>query len=230
MTATLNTMATKKESAEESAELVAARELVRRAKEQGLSLTGPGGLLKQLTKTVLEAALNEELTEHLGHEHRAAATSGNVRNGTRTKTVLTESSGHVEIDVPRDRDVLRLACGPARLRVKDRGFRREGGAARAPLPLDVRMQRLIVLNGDTGSKLVRGAYVGESVLHTKCRGAIGAQNPPEHLLLCSFRMLRTTRKPRPLQQRLRKHPDAKCKGGRHHRMNGARIRAQNDLG
>jgi len=104
MTATLNTMATKKESAEESAELVAARELVRRAKEQGLSLTGPGGVLKQLTKTVLEAALNEELTEHLGHEHRAAATSGNVRNGTRTKTVLTESSGHVEIDVPRDRD------------------------------------------------------------------------------------------------------------------------------
>ena len=104
MTATLNTMAMKKESAEESAELVAARELVRRAKEQGLSLTGPGGLLKQLTKTVLEAALNEELTEHLGHEHRAAATSGNVRNGTRTKTVLTESSGHVEIDVPRDRD------------------------------------------------------------------------------------------------------------------------------
>jgi transposase-like protein len=39
-------------------------ELVRLAKEQGLSLTGPDGLLRQLTKTVLEAALNEELTEH----------------------------------------------------------------------------------------------------------------------------------------------------------------------
>ena len=104
MTATLDTVAKKKEPAEESAELAAARELVRQAKEQGLSLTGPGGLLKQLTKTVLEAALDEELTEHLGHERRAPAAGGNVRNGTRSKTVLTESSGHVEIDVPRDRD------------------------------------------------------------------------------------------------------------------------------
>ena len=38
------------------------------AEEQGLSLTGPDGLLKQFTKTVLETALNEEMTEHLGHE------------------------------------------------------------------------------------------------------------------------------------------------------------------
>ena len=44
------------------AELVAARELVRQAREQGLSLTGPDGLLKQLTKTVRETALDEELT------------------------------------------------------------------------------------------------------------------------------------------------------------------------
>jgi transposase-like protein len=103
MTATLDTMTKKKEPAVEPAELVAARELVRQAKEQGLSLTGPDGLLKQLTKTVLEAALDEELTEHLGHERRAPAAGGNVRNGTRSKTVLTESSGHVEIEVPRDR-------------------------------------------------------------------------------------------------------------------------------
>jgi putative transposase len=38
---------------------------VRLAKEQGRSLTGPDGLLKQLTNTVLETSLNEELTEHL---------------------------------------------------------------------------------------------------------------------------------------------------------------------
>ncbi len=43
-----------------------------RPKEQGLSLTGPDGLLKQLTKTVLETALDEELTEHLGHERASA--------------------------------------------------------------------------------------------------------------------------------------------------------------
>ncbi len=65
MTATLNDVA-KKKPAEESAEQQAAGELVRLAKEQGLSLTGPDGLLKQLTKTVLETALNEEMTEHLG--------------------------------------------------------------------------------------------------------------------------------------------------------------------
>ena len=103
MTATLEDVTKKKVPAEEPAELKAARELVRHAKEQGLSLTGPDGLLKQLTKTVLEAALNEELTEHLGHEHRAPAAGGNVRNGTRSKTVLTEASGHVDIEVPRDR-------------------------------------------------------------------------------------------------------------------------------
>lgn len=102
-TATLDDVAKKKEPADEPAELAAARELVRQAKEQGLSLTGPDGLLKQLTKTVLETALNEELTEHLGHDKHAPSTGGNVRNGTRSKTVLTESSGHVDIDVPRDR-------------------------------------------------------------------------------------------------------------------------------
>ena len=79
---------------------------MRRAREQGLSLTGPDGLLKQLTKTVLETALNQEMTEHLGHEKhgRPAAGTGNVRNGTRPKTVLTEASGQVGIEVPRDRE------------------------------------------------------------------------------------------------------------------------------
>jgi putative transposase len=67
MTATLDGVA-KKKIDELSAEAQAAVELVRLAKEQGLSLTGPDGLLKQLTKTVLEAALNEEITEHLGYE------------------------------------------------------------------------------------------------------------------------------------------------------------------
>ena len=47
---------TKKKPAEESAEQQAAAELVRLAQAQGLSLTGPDGLLKQLTKTVLETA------------------------------------------------------------------------------------------------------------------------------------------------------------------------------
>ena len=102
MTATLDTVP-KKMKESPPAELVAARELVRQAREQGLSLTGPDGLLKQLTKTVLETALDEELTEHLGHDKHAPSESGNVRNGTRPKTVLSDATGHVEIDVPRDR-------------------------------------------------------------------------------------------------------------------------------
>jgi hypothetical protein len=56
----------KEKQVEQSAEQKAAVELVRLAQAQGLSLTGPDGLLKQLTKTVLETALNEEMTEHLG--------------------------------------------------------------------------------------------------------------------------------------------------------------------
>jgi len=104
MTATLNDVA-KKRPAEETAEQQAAAELVRLARERGLALTGPDGLLKQLTKTVLETALNEELTEHLGYEKHdpAGAGSGNVRNGSRAKTVLTDATGQVEIEVPRDR-------------------------------------------------------------------------------------------------------------------------------
>src|SRR5262245_64092131 len=105
MTATLPDVAAKRKQGEESAEQQAAAELVRLAKERGLSLTGPDGLLKQLTKTVLETSLNEELTEHLGYGkyEAAGAGSGNIRNGTRAKTVLTEHSGPVEIEVPRDR-------------------------------------------------------------------------------------------------------------------------------
>jgi hypothetical protein len=62
MTETLETVTKKKP--EPTAEQVAAEELVRRAREQGLSLTRPDGLLKQLTKVMIETALDQELTEH----------------------------------------------------------------------------------------------------------------------------------------------------------------------
>jgi hypothetical protein len=86
-------------------ELAAARELVRQARAQGVALTGPGGLLKALTKTVLETALEEELAEHLGYDKHdpLGRNRGNSRNGKRTKTVLTDS-GEVAVEVPRDRD------------------------------------------------------------------------------------------------------------------------------
>ncbi|GII22524.1 IS256 family transposase [Planosporangium mesophilum] len=82
-----------------------AAELVDKARAEGIDLVGPRGLLTGLTKTVLETALEAEMTEHLGYDKHdpAGRTGGNSRNGTRIKTVLTEV-GPVELDVPRDRD------------------------------------------------------------------------------------------------------------------------------
>ena len=80
-----------------------AEQLLEQAKEQNIELVGPDGLLGQLTKNVLETALDAEMSEHLGYEKHdpAGRNSGNSRNGTRAKTVLTEI-GPVEIEVPRD--------------------------------------------------------------------------------------------------------------------------------
>lgn len=80
-------------------------ELVGRAQAEGLQLTGEGGLLQQLTKRLLESALEGEITDHLGYDKHdpAGRNGGNSRNGTRSKTVLGDV-GPVEITVPRDRD------------------------------------------------------------------------------------------------------------------------------
>ncbi|SIN35855.1 Transposase (or an inactivated derivative) [Micromonospora cremea] len=77
--------------------------LVDRARGEGLKLTGEGGLLQQLTKRVLESALDGEITDHVGYDKHdpAGRGSGNTRNGSRTKTVLTDV-GPVEVRVPRD--------------------------------------------------------------------------------------------------------------------------------
>lgn len=99
---------TKKPDAEKrNAEREAALTFVRMAKEKGLDLTGPDGLLKQFTKSVLETALDEEMTEHLGrakHKKSKDGRAANTRNGTTAKTVVTDSVGPVGIGVPRDRD------------------------------------------------------------------------------------------------------------------------------
>src|SRR5690606_22934107 len=80
-----------------------AEQLLKQAKEQGVDLVGPDGLLSGLTKRVLETALEAEMTEHLGYEKHGNGVTDNARNGTRSKTVLTEV-GPVQVDVPRDRD------------------------------------------------------------------------------------------------------------------------------
>jgi transposase-like protein len=67
-------------------------------------LTGENGLFKQLKKALIERALGAELTEHLGYEKGdpGGRGTGNNRNGTSSKTILTED-GEIEIAVPRDR-------------------------------------------------------------------------------------------------------------------------------
>jgi putative transposase len=81
-----------------------AAELLARADGDAVRLVGPGGLLGDLTKRVLEAALEAEMTEHVGYEpyDSSGRHSGNSRNRTRTKTVITDI-GPISIDVPRDR-------------------------------------------------------------------------------------------------------------------------------
>jgi transposase-like protein len=80
-------------------------QLVVQARAGGLKLTGEGGVLQQLTKRLLESALEGEITDHLGYDKHdpAGRGTGNSRNGVRSKTVLTDV-GPVEIDVPRDRE------------------------------------------------------------------------------------------------------------------------------
>jgi putative transposase len=80
-----------------------AEELVAQARESGIALTGPGGVLSGFTSRVLQTALEAELTEHLGHQHgQPPGPGGNVRNGHSAKTVRTEV-GDIQLRVPRDR-------------------------------------------------------------------------------------------------------------------------------
>src|SRR5689334_8461809 len=79
--------------------------LAGRARAGGLALTGEAGLLAQLTKRLVESALEGEITDHLGYDRHDAVgrDGGNSRNGARSKTVLP-GVGPVQVDVPRDRD------------------------------------------------------------------------------------------------------------------------------
>ena len=82
-----------------------ADELLGKAQAEGVELLGPDGLLSQVTKAVLKRALAEEMTGHLGYDKHdpAGRGSGNNRNGTTGKTVLTDV-GAVDLAVPRDRN------------------------------------------------------------------------------------------------------------------------------
>ncbi|MFJ9523781.1 IS256 family transposase [Kitasatospora sp. NPDC101801] len=134
-------------------------QLVDRARASGLQLTGEGGLLQQLTKRVLESALEGEITDHLGYEKHdpAGAGSGNSRNGVRPKTVLTEV-GPVEIEVPRDRD------GSFEPQIVKKRQRRLTGVDEMVLSLSARG----LTHGDISAHLaeVYGASVSKTTIST----------------------------------------------------------------
>jgi transposase-like protein len=135
-------------------------QLVGGAREQGMSLDGGGGLLAQLTKLVLESALEGEITDHLGrakHERAGEDRDGNARNGKRAKTVLTQA-GPVEIDVPRDRD------GSFQPAIVKKRQRRLGSIEDVVLSLSARG----MTHGDIGAHLadVYGSEVSKTTIST----------------------------------------------------------------
>ena len=83
-------------------------QMVPQAKDAGIALTGPDGLLKALTAQIVETALAEELNEHLGYDEHDPVGRGtsNSRNGTRSKTVITDNVGVIQIEVPWDRKMV----------------------------------------------------------------------------------------------------------------------------
>ncbi|WP_244257273.1 IS256 family transposase [Kitasatospora cineracea] len=134
-------------------------QLVDRAHAGGIRLTGEGGLLQQLTKRVLESALEGEITDHLGYEKhdKVGAGSGNSRNGICSKTVLTDV-GPVEIAVPRDRQ------GSFEPQLVKKRRRRLAGVDEMVLSLSARG----LTHGDISAHLaeVYGASVSKSTIST----------------------------------------------------------------
>ena len=101
---------------------ITADEVIAQAGDQGITLTGDGGLLPELVKAVLERGLMVELDDHLGYVKGDPAGRGspNSRNGFTPKTLQTEV-GQVPLDVPRDRN------GSFEPRLVPKGSRRSGG-------------------------------------------------------------------------------------------------------
>jgi transposase-like protein len=107
-----------------------AQQLLERALREGLELTGPEGVLGRLTKALLETAGRAEIEHHLGagwHADEVDGT-GNRRNGTRKRTVITEA-GAIEVEMPRDR------AGTFEPSILPKGARRLDGFDRQVLDL-----------------------------------------------------------------------------------------------
>ncbi len=100
-----------------------AEQLLAQAKAQGVDLVGPGGLLNQITKRVLETALEAEMSEHLGYDKHefVGRDGGNSRNGIRSKTVLTPDRAGADRRPEGHRRILRPADCQEAATPADRG-------------------------------------------------------------------------------------------------------------
>ena len=89
-------------------------ELIDRAADGGVRLTGEGGFLREMIKAVLERGLAAELTDHLGYEagDPAGRGSANSRNGSTPKTVASEVGGTAPGRPPRPGLQLHTQAGP----------------------------------------------------------------------------------------------------------------------
>ena len=80
-----------------------AEQLVAQAREKGIELVGPDGLLSQLTKRVLETALEAEMTDHLGYESHDPAGVGQLSERVHTETAWPEV-GDIDVTTPQGPD------------------------------------------------------------------------------------------------------------------------------
>jgi transposase-like protein len=131
--------------------------LVGEATAAGVAIDGEGGLLAELTRIVVESALEGEFTAHMGYEKHERAGMDNARNGTRSKTVLTKA-GPIEIVVPRDR------AGTFTPRIVPKRQRRLGSIEDIVLSLSARG----MTHGDIAAHLadVYGSEVSKTTIST----------------------------------------------------------------
>jgi transposase-like protein len=138
-----------------------AAEVVDRARHDGVELTGDNGLLTALVRQVLQTGLEVEMTDHLGSECHAVEgrNTGNSRNGSYPKTVITEV-GHVELQVPRDRNAsFEAATVP-------KGQRRMDGLPGSVISLSVNG----MTTGDIRAHLAEICDTKSDATHTRTRG------------------------------------------------------------
>ena len=115
--------------------------LMARVESEGLEVLGPDGVLTELTSRIMNRAMEAEMSEHLGYDHGdpAGHGSGNNRNGTSAKTVLTDAGAVVRtfpgttpdtVDVSWDlTDAAGLPVPPGRYMLRLTGTSADGDTA-----------------------------------------------------------------------------------------------------